>query len=76
MLADGLAGLAVYLQRPQNALFIPQVEPRRRLRVDRRQLCQQRRRTLLSQPFLQLLPHRAALLSGGKRIAPHQRVQI
>ena len=65
MLADGLAGLAVYLQRSQDSLFIPQVEPRRRFGVDRRQLCQQRRRTLLRQPLLQLLPHRAALLSGG-----------
>ena len=56
MLRDGAAGLIPDLQRPDDALFVPQVQLLRRRRINAPQLLQQRLRALLPGAALQLLP--------------------
>ena len=73
---DGLPRLVIDLQRPDDPLLIPQVQPRRALRVHGPQRLQQRLRAILRQLFLQFPAYLPALAAGGKVLPPHQRVQI
>ena len=76
MLRDGAAGLIPDLQRPDDALFVPQVQLLRRRRINAPQLLQQRLRALLPGAALQLLPQRRTLRAGGEIRPPDQGVQI
>ena len=76
MLRDGLPGLAVNLQCPENALFIPQREPLGAHGIDLHKLPVQLLHTPLRQFRLQPFPRFTAAVTGGDGAAADQRIQI